>query len=51
VIGSYDRADMQRLLRDACERIAARDDGALSLDSRKGLAQLARKRNERPAAV
>jgi hypothetical protein len=49
--GSYDRADMERLIRDACERIAARDDGSLSLDSRKGLVQLARKRNERPEVV
>jgi hypothetical protein len=49
--GSYDRADMERLLRDACQRITARDDGSLSLDSRKGLVQLPRKRNERPAVV
>jgi MoaA/NifB/PqqE/SkfB family radical SAM enzyme len=49
--GSYDRAEMERLLRDACERIAARDDGSLSLDSRKGLVQLARQRKERPAVV
>jgi hypothetical protein len=51
VKGSYDRAEMERLLRDACERITARDDGSLSLDSRKGLVQLERKRNERPAVV
>lgn len=49
--GSYERADMERLLRDACARIAARDDGSLSLDSRKGLVQLARRRNERPAVI
>jgi hypothetical protein len=47
--GSYDKADMERLLQQACERIAARDDGSLSLDSRKGLVQLARKGHERPA--
>ncbi len=51
VVGAYDRADMQRLLRDACERIAAHDDGSLSLDSRKGLVQLPRRRNERPAVI
>jgi len=49
--GSYERADMERLLRDACERIAAHDDGSLSLDSRKGLVQLPRTRNERPQVV
>jgi hypothetical protein len=49
--GSYDRSEMQRLLQAACERIAARDNGSLSLDSRKGLVQLARKRNERPEVV
>jgi hypothetical protein len=49
--GSYDRADMERLIRDACERVAARDDGSLSLDRRKGLVQLPRKRNERPEVV
>jgi len=49
--GTYERADMERLLRDACERIAANDDGSLSLDSRKGLVQLARQRNERPEVV
>jgi cyclic pyranopterin phosphate synthase len=50
--GSYERADMERLIRIACERIAARDDGSLSLDSRKGLVQLPRKRsNERPDVV
>jgi hypothetical protein len=42
---------MERLLREACERIAARDDGSLTLDSRKGLVQLPRKRNERPEVV
>jgi len=47
--GSYDKAEMERLLQQACERIAARDDGSLSLDSRKGLVQLARKGHERPA--
>ncbi len=47
--GSYDRDLMQRLLSDACARIKANDDGSLSLDSRKGLVQLPRKRsNERP---
>jgi cyclic pyranopterin phosphate synthase len=49
--GSYDRAEMERLIRDACGRITARDDGSLSLDRRKGLVQLARKRNERPEVV
>ena len=49
--GSYDRADMERLLRAAAERIIAHDDGSLSLDSRKGLVQLARKGKERPAVV
>ena len=49
--GTYDRADMERLIRAACERIAANDDGSLSLDSRKGLVQLPRKRNERPQVV
>lgn len=49
--GSYDRGDMERLLRGACEQIRARDDGSLSLDSRKGLVQLPRKRNERPQVV
>jgi cyclic pyranopterin phosphate synthase len=49
--GSYDRADMERLIREACRRIAARDDGSLSLDSRKGLVQLARRGNERPQVM
>jgi len=49
--GSYDRDDMERLLREACQRITARDDGSLSLDSRKGLIQLPRERNERPQVV
>ena len=51
VQGSFDRADMERLLRDACRRLAARDDGSLTLDSRKGLRQLPRKGNERPQVV
>ncbi len=51
VNGSYERADMERLIRSACEQIVARDDGSLSLDSRKGLVQLARVRNERPQVV
>jgi hypothetical protein len=51
VKGTYDRGDMERLLRAACDQIAAHDDGSLSLDSRKGLVQLARKRNERPQVV
>jgi cyclic pyranopterin phosphate synthase len=49
--GSYDRANMERLIRAACEQISRHDDGSLSLDSRKGLVQLPRKRNERPAVV
>jgi MoaA/NifB/PqqE/SkfB family radical SAM enzyme len=51
IAGSYDRAAMERLIRAACECIAARDDGSLSLDSRKGLVQLPRVRNERPQVV
>jgi len=51
VSGSYDRDDMERLIRAACECIAAHDDGSLTLDSRKGLVQLARKGHERPAVV
>jgi MoaA/NifB/PqqE/SkfB family radical SAM enzyme len=51
VNGSYERADMERLLRAACERITAHDDGSLSLDSRKGLVQLPRQGKERPAVV
>jgi hypothetical protein len=42
---------MERLIRAACEQISRHDDGSLSLDSRKGLVQLPRKRNERPAVV
>ncbi|UJR84375.1 radical SAM protein [Sandaracinus amylolyticus] len=49
--GTYERGAMERLLRAACERIAAHDDGSLSLDGRKGLVQLARKRNERPDVI
>lgn len=49
--GSYDRAAMEHLLHAACARLAAHDDGALSLDSRKGLVQLARQRNERPPVI
>jgi MoaA/NifB/PqqE/SkfB family radical SAM enzyme len=49
--GSYDQADLERLLRDACERIASRDDGSLSLDSRKGLVQLPRSGHGRPAVA
>jgi hypothetical protein len=49
--GRYDPGQLEDLLREACERIAARDDGSLSLDSRKGLVQLARVRNERPPVV
>lgn len=49
--GSYERAPMERLVRTACERIAAGDDGTLSLDSRKGLVQLLRQRNERPQVI
>ncbi len=51
VNGSYEKAAMERLIRDACERIVAGDDGSLSLDHRKGLVQLARQRNERPQVV
>lgn len=49
--GSYERADMEQLIRAACARISAHDDGSLSLDRRKGLVQLPRKRNERPEVV
>jgi cyclic pyranopterin phosphate synthase len=49
--GSYEREDMERLIRNACERVRAHDDGSLSLDSRKGLVQLARRRNERPQVM
>jgi cyclic pyranopterin phosphate synthase len=49
--GSYDKAEMERLLREACARVAEHDDGTLSLDSRKGLVQLARKGRERPAVA
>jgi len=51
VKGAYERAAMERLLRAACACIAEHDTGRLSLDSRKGLVQLARKRNERPAVI
>ena len=51
VAGDHDAADLDRLVRAACERIAARDDGSLSLDSRKGLVQLPRIANERPQVV
>jgi cyclic pyranopterin phosphate synthase len=46
--GSYEPAELETLLSEACGRIAARDDGALSLDSRKGLVQLPRRGHERP---
>lgn len=49
--GAYEPADVERLLSEACRRIAARDDGSLSLDQRKGLVQLARKGHERPRVV
>ena len=49
VKGSWGEAAMEGMLRAVCERIQARDDGSLTLDSRKGLVQLARTRgNERP---
>jgi hypothetical protein len=48
VSGEYDKAAMERLLRSACDRIAANDDGSLSLDSRKGLVQLERVGKQRP---
>ena len=51
VNGSYAAADLDGLLRAACERIAARDDGSLSLDSRKGLVQLPRIAHERPQVI
>ena len=41
---------LERLLRDVCERITERDDGSLSLDSRKGLVQV-RQAHGRPAVV
>ena len=49
--GRSDPGTLENLLREACRRIAARDDGSLSLDSRKGLVQLPRVRNERPRVV
>jgi len=50
--GSYQQAELDRLLRECCERIAESDHGSLSLDSRKGLVQLERTRsNERPHVV
>lgn len=49
--GNYDPGDLDRLLGDVCERIAGRDDGSLSLDSRKGLLQMARRGKERPQVV
>ncbi len=49
--GRCDPSQLENLLREACQRIAARDDGSLSLDSRKGLVQLARVRNERPRVI
>jgi hypothetical protein len=42
---------MEALLREACAQIAARDDGSLSLDSRKGLVQLARQGKQRPQVM
>lgn len=51
ITGAYDQGEMQRLLRDACARITAHDDGSLSLDSRKGLVQLPRTAKERPQVV
>lgn len=51
VAGSYDPADLEHLLSDACGRISGRDDGSLSLDGRKGLTQLPRRGNERPGVV
>ena len=49
--GSYEKIAMQTLVQEACRLIVAKDDGTLSLDSRKGLVQLARQRNERPQVV
>ncbi len=49
--GSYEKEEMQRLVREACQLVDANDDGSLSLDSRKGLVQLPRERNERPQVV
>ena len=51
VNGRYAAADLDGLLRAACERIAARDDGSLSLDSRKGLVQLPSGSHGRPQVV
>lgn len=49
--GTYEPADLERLLGEACARIAAGDDGSLSLDSRKGLLQLPRSGKERPQVI
>lgn len=48
VVGSCSPAAVETLVRLACDAVAARDDGTLSLDSRKGLRQAPRLRNERP---
>ncbi|HYD50573.1 MAG TPA: radical SAM protein [Terriglobales bacterium] len=49
--GTYDRAQVELLLRTAGEQIARNDDGTLTLDSRKGLVQLPRQGKERPPVV
>jgi hypothetical protein len=46
--GAYEAPELENLLSEVCGRIAARDDGTLSLDSRKGLVQLPRRGHERP---
>lgn len=51
VQGRHEPGELEGLLSEACSRIRDRDDGSLSLDSRKGLRQLERQGKQRPEVM